>query len=344
MTTLLAGDIGGTKTLLATYRLEGGALVQLRCERFASAAWDDFSALVRRFLAGGGAGSEAPSHGCLAIAGPVQDGRVRLTNLPWELDELELASACGLKRLELVNDFAVLIYGLPHLRESQQAVVREGESQSGPLAILGAGTGLGVAIGVPGPRGLIALASEAAHGEFAPRQEREWRLKQWLLRDLSLERVSIERIVSGTGLGHVFRWFLHEAAGAGAPHELAAAAGIWALAELRGEADRPDLPALVAAAAAAADPLASAALDLWLGAYGSVAGDVALQSLCRGGLWLGGGTAAKLLPQLRSQAFLGPLAAKGRLTPVLERIPLLALTDPEAGLFSAACRARMLLG
>ena len=110
-----------------------------------------------------------------------------------------------------------------------------------------------------------------------------------------------------------------------------------------GEAERPDLPALVAAAAGSGDPTAGAALVLWLGAYGSVAGDLALQSLCRGGLWLGGGTAAKLLPQLRSQAFLGPLAAKGRLTPVLQQIPLRALIDPEAGLFSAACRARMLL-
>ncbi|MCP9799464.1 glucokinase [Synechococcus sp. RedBA-s] len=341
MTTLLAGDIGGTKTLLATYRLEGDQLVQLRSERFVSAAWDDFSALVRRFLAGADAESEPPSHGCLAIAGPVQDRRVRLTNLPWQLDELELAAACGLQRLELVNDFAVLIYGLPHLGEAQQALVRQGVPQPGPLAILGAGTGLGVAIGVPGPQGLIALASEAAHGEFAPRLEREWRLKQWLQQDLALERVSIERIVSGTGLGHVFRWFLHEAASG---HGLMAAATAWALAERRGEAERPDLPALVAIAAAEGDPLAAAALDLWLAAYGSVAGDLALQSLCRGGLWLGGGTAAKLLNQLRSQAFLAPFAAKGRLTPVLEQIPLRALIDPEAGLFSSACRARMLLG
>ncbi|WP_094553872.1 glucokinase [Synechococcus sp. 1G10] len=342
MTTLLAGDIGGTKTLLATYRLEAGELVQLRCERFVSAAWDNFPALLRQFIAGGAAGSEAPIHGCLAIAGPVQDGLVRLTNLPWELDELELTAECGLRRLELVNDFAVLIYGLPHLGEHQQAVVREGVAQPGPLAILGAGTGLGVAIGVPGAQGLIALASEAAHAEFAPRLEREWRLKQWLQHDLSLERVSIERIVSGTGLGHVFRWFLHEA-GSGAPHGLAEPAATWALAELQGEAERPDLPALVATAAASGDPTAAAALDLWLAAYGCVAGDLALQSLCRGGLWLGGGTAAKLLPQLRSQAFLGPFAAKGRLTPVLQQIPLRALIDPEAGLFSAACRARMLL-
>ena len=305
MTTLLAGDIGGTKTLLATYRLEAGVLVQLHCERFVSAAWDDFPALVRQFLAGGPAGSEVPSHGCLAIAGPVQDGLVRLTNLPWELDERQLTDECGLRRLELVNDFAVLIYGLPHLGEHQQAVVREGVAQPGPLAILGAGTGLGVAIGVPGAQGLIALASEAAHAEFAPRLELEWRLKQWLQHDLSLERVSIERIVSGTGLGHVFRWFLHEA-GSGAPHGLAEAAGAWALAELRGEAERPDLPALVAAAAASGDPTAAAALDLWLGAYGCVAGDLALQSLCRGGLWLGVAPPPSCCPSCAPRSFSAP--------------------------------------
>lgn len=233
MTTLLAGDIGGTKTLLAIYRLEGCSLVQLRCQRYPSAAWDDFSALLSHFLAGGDPGSERPSHGCLAIAGPVQDRRVRLTNLPWELEEPQLEAACGLERLELVNDFAVLIYGLPHLGAEQQAMVRPGQSRPGPLAILGAGTGLGVAIGVPGPQGLIALASEAAHGEFAPRLEREWRLKQWLQEDLALERVSIERIVSGTGLGHVFRWVLNNS-GTSSTHALAESAGLWALAERRG--------------------------------------------------------------------------------------------------------------
>ena len=129
-------------------------------------------------------------------------------------------------------------------------------------------------------------------------------------------------------------------AGAG----FAAAAEAWALAELSGAAERPDLPALVAAAAAAADPTASAALDLWLGAYGSVAGDLALQSLCRGGLWLGGGTAAKLLSSLRSEAFQEPFLNKGRLRGALEPVPITALVDPGAGSFSAACRARMLLG
>ncbi len=343
MTRLLAGDIGGTKTLLALYRLEGHELVQERCERYPSAAWPDLASMVGHFLRGD-ADPSPPRHACFAIAGPVQDGRVKLTNLPWLLEERALASACGLERLELVNDFAVLVYGLPHLQADQQRELRGGENRPGPVAILGAGTGLGVAIGVPGPAGLIALASEAAHAEFAPRTGAEWELKEWLRADLGLGRLSIERVVSGTGLGHVARWLLDRQGEAAASHPLAAPARAWAEAERQGLAERPDLPALVAAGAEAGEPLAAEALAVWLGAYGSVAGDLALQSLCRGGLWVGGGTAAKLLPHLRSAAFLEPFGAKGRLSPVVGALPLRALTDPQAGLFSAACRARMLLG
>ena len=343
MTTLLAGDIGGTKTLLALYQLEGGRLIQGRCERFVSAEWDDFGALVNHFLseeagteasAGTAAATQRPAHACFAVAGPVRGGRCQLTNLPWLLEEGALASACGLEHVELVNDFAVLIYGLPHLEAHQQAPLRlppGGGDASAPVAILGAGTGLGVALGVPTAAGVVAVASEASHAEFAPRTPAEWELKQWLMADLGLERLSIERVVSGTGLGEVMRCqlALHPD---GQDHHL------------RNRADGDDLPAATAAAARAGDPLARTALELWLGAYGSVAGDLALQSLCLGGLWVGGGTAGKLLAELGSPAFLEPFLAKGRLSTVVEQIPLMALTDPEAGLFSAACRARMLLG
>lgn len=334
MTTLLAGDIGGTKTLLALYRLEEGRLIQGRSERFVSAEWNDFAALVNHFLAGSGHGAaneQRPAHACFALAGPVRGGRCQLTNLPWLLEDQALALACGLERVELVNDFAVLIYGLPHLEPHQQQPLRRANRDaSAPVAILGAGTGLGVAMGIPTSSGLLAMASEASHGEFAPRSEAEWALKQWLMADLGLERLSIERVVSGTGLGEVMRWQLTVHPD-GADHPLAGC-------------DGSDLPAATAAAAAQGDPLAHAALELWLGAYGSVAGDLALQSLCLGGLWVGGGTAGKLLDALRSPAFLEPFLTKGRLSSLVEQIPLMALTDPEAGLFSAACRARMLLG
>ena len=327
--TLLAGDLGGTKTLLATYQVDGTSLIKTRSERYASGQWPDFNALVAHFLAGCDA---QPSAGCLAVAGPVRQGRVKLTNLPWELCQDSLGRALGLERLELVNDFAVLIYGLPHLAAEQQAPLRQpagGGDPLAPVAILGAGTGLGVALGVPTDNGLVALATEASHSEFAPRNQDEWDLKQWLIADQGLERVSIERIVSGTGLGEVMRWVLSCHQASDPPH----LAGI----------PLADLPERTHQAAAAGDPLADRALSLWLGAYGSAAGDLVLQSLCLGGLWVGGGTAAKLLPELASARFLDPLMAKGRMGAIVQQVPIQALVDPEAGLFSAACRARMLL-
>lgn len=342
MTTLLAGDIGGTKTLLALYRLElGGGLSLVRSQRYPSSDWDDLAPMVQAFLAENpqaGAGDALPAAACFAVAGPVQGGRARLTNLPWQLEAASLAKATGIPAVELVNDFAVLIYGLPHLAADQQAPIRSGHPDGAePLLVLGAGTGLGVAWGVPTAAGLKAVASEGAHGEFAPRSQQEWELKQWLADDLELERVSIERVVSGTGLGHVARWLL-SSRDPGGQHPLAAVAQAWE----RGEPGA-DLPAAVAAAASAGEPLGVDALDLWLGAYGSVTGDLALAGLSRGGIWLAGGTAGKLLEQLRSPAFLDPFLAKGRLRPALEAMPITAVIDPAIGQFSAACRARMLL-
>lgn len=332
MTTLLAGDIGGTKTLLGLYSVEGTALIQKASQRFVSADWADFSALVNHFLDGEASCFERPRQACFAIAGPVRQGRVKLTNLPWLLDEVELARACQLEVLELVNDFAVLIYGLPHLQPEQQTTLRQpaagGGDPKAPIAILGAGTGLGVAIGVPTAGGLQAMASEASHGEFAPCNEEQWQLKTWLMAEFGLPRLSIERVVSGTGLGDVMRWRLATHPD-GRNHALM-------------KTSDTELPAATAAAAAAGDPLARKALDLWLEAYGSCAGDLALQSLCYGGLWLGGGTAGKLLDELRSERFLGAFLNKGRLNAVVEQIPVHALIDGETGLFSAACRARLL--
>jgi glucokinase len=238
----------------------------------------------------------------------------------------------------------VLIYGLPHLTASQQALLRPGTPVAGaPLLVLGAGTGLGVAYGLPTAAGLVAIASEGSHGEFAPRTEAEWQLKQWLQADLGLQRLSSERVVSGTGLGHVARWLMasrHQ----GGDHPLAPTAQQWLQHDQDAPGTSPDLPAAVAAAAGAGDPLASEALALWLSAYGSVCGDLALAALTRGGIWLAGGTAAKLLASLGGTSFAAAFLNKGRMAAVLEPIPITAIIDPQIGSFSAACRARMLLG
>lgn len=334
MTLLLAGDIGGTKTLLSLYRSSGSELECLRETRYPSSDWSHLGFMVRDFLEGAETlGLPRPAATCFAVAGPVEGGQAQLTNLNWHLDAGDLAAQCGLTRLELVNDFAVLVYGLPYLQSHQLAQVRSGQAREGaPVLVLGAGTGLGVAIGVPIPSGLRALPTEGGHGTFAPRTQQEWQLAQWLLADLGLERLSIERVVSGTGLGSVARWLLAERFPA-RDHPL------WALLAQGG-----DWPSAVAEAAQQGDSLAREARQLWLGAYGAVTGDLALTTLSQGGIWLAGGTAGKQLEGLRSPEFLDAFLEKGRLRPVLEPIPIQAITDPAVGVFSAACRARMLAG
>ena len=332
MTLLLAGDVGGTKTLLGIYSVEQGQLSLRQQRRYRSSAWDGLLPMLRDALADQAAVDAA----CLAVAGPVRSGEARLTNLGWTLHTAQLRAALGLARLELVNDFAVLIHGLPHLQAHQWLEVQEGiTNPTGTVAILGAGTGLGMAAGHRQPRGgWLACPSEGSHGEFAPRTAAEWHMKDWLRRDLQLDRLSTERIVSGTGLGHVFRWCIRD----GRHHPLEEAAALW-----RRDPSRFDLPAAVGEGARQGDATARRAVELWLGAYGSAAGDLALTHLCDGGLWIGGGTAARQIDGLRSAHFLEALHDKGRLGGYLRRLPIRLLHDPDAGLFSAACRARDLL-
>ena len=332
--TLLAGDMGGTKTLLALYESDASQLRLLHQQRFRSGEWSSLEPMLGSFLNDRPADLAAPAHACIAVAGPVRHREARITNLPWRLREADLAHAAGLERLELVNDFGVLIYGLPHFDDSQQVILQNGEQDHGPLAILGAGTGLGMARGLRTEQGLVAVASEGGHREFAPRNEAEWDLACWLKKDLGVSRLSIERIVSGTGLGHVAHWLLQKP-DAGM-HPLRSVAEAW-------RRNSPnDLPAQVSLAAEEGDPLMQRALQLWLEAYGSAAGDLALQELCTGGLWVGGGTASKQLKGLRSESFLKAMRDKGRFRELIEGLQVTAVIDPDAGLFSAACRAQML--
>ena len=333
-TTLLAGDMGGTKTLLALYGSDGSQLRLLHQERFRSGEWSSLEPMLDAFLNNRPTDLTAPTHACIAVAGPVRDREARITNLPWRLREADLANAAGMERLELVNDFGVLIYGLPHFNTNQQVSLQHGEQDDGPLAILGAGTGLGMARGLRTEQGLVTLASEGGHREFAPRNEAEWELASWLKQDLGVSRLSIERIVSGTGLGHVAHWLLQKPDAA--MHPLRSVAEAW-------RRNSPnDLPAQVSLAAEEGDPLMQRALQLWLEAYGSAAGDLALQELCTGGLWVGGGTASKQLKGLQSPNFLEAMRNKGRFRELIEGLQVTAVIDPNAGLFSAACRARML--
>ena len=335
---ILAGDIGGTKTLLGIYTFEE-QLIKIYQKRYLSYKWSSIDSIIQNFLETLPKEISPPRIGCLALAGPVNNGSCSITNLGWEISHKNIIKLANLDVLELINDISVLIYGIPFLTQSQfveiQPRIDQGNDEE-TIAVIAAGTGLGMAKGLRKNKNVMVFPSEGGHREFSPRSEEEWRLAEWLKSDLKLKRLSIERIVSGNGLGHVARWRLNQSDASS--HPLRKVSEAWAYKK----GNFQDLPALASDAANNGDGIMKEALQIWLSAYGSAAGDLALQELCNGGLWISGGTAAKQLEGIRSASFLEAFKSKGRFYKYLEKLPLMALIDPEAGMFSAACRGRML--
>ena len=334
--TILAGDLGGTKTLLAIYKSDN-SLEKIYQQKYLSNQWNSFSEMLDEFLSNAPKNIERPSFGCLAIAGRVTKGKSIITNLSWEIDQNEICSRANLKELEIINDFSVLIFGLAYLRDSQYVKINQfkyQENKAGLVAIIGAGTGLGIARGLIINDEIIALPSEGGHREFAPRNEEEFELAKWIKKELRINRLSVERIVSGTGLGYIASWLLERASVDF--HPLKEISRTW----ISSQGTSSDLPSLASKEAEKGDSLMKEALRIWLSNYGSAVGDLALQELCNGGLWIAGGTASKNIEGIRSKVFLEAMYNKGRFREYIKSLPLNVLIDPEAGLFSAACRAQ----
>jgi glucokinase len=303
----LAGDVGGTKVLLALVAADG-SLVEKR--RLPSADFQDFDELLAAYLRDVAVPIEG---GCLAVAGPVaDDGRTaRITNLPWTIDAAALEARFGLGRLALINDFAGVALGVTALAPEQWTTLQAGEPlAAAPRLVVGAGTGLGMAVLVPQGNGWRVLPGEGGNAGFAPTDERQAELWAWL--HARKGRVIWEDVVSGPGLANIHRF-------------------------LGGEERAPEE---IAAAALGGETTGRAAVELFCSAYGAFAGDMALALLTRGGVYLAGGIAAKLLPQLRAGPFLAAFNAKGRHVPVTARMPVHAVTDGEIGLAGAALQAR----
>ncbi len=307
---LLAGDIGGTKTLLLRGRWQAGKLETLAEARFDSAVYPDLADIVREFLGG----AAPPESACFAVAGPVQPApgggtQARITNLPWELDSARLHSALGLRRVSLINDLAAVGHGIAMLTPADVLTVQAGQPQAdGMRAVMGVGTGLGMALVVPGPDGGRVFPSEGGHVDFAPLDEQQVRLREFARARLGIDRVSCERLTAGPGLTLIHAF-------------------------LGGDVAAPET---VAARAAAGDMLASTALHLFAALCGALAGDLALTCLPFGGLYLAGGVTQKNLSLFRAAAFLDAFQAKGRMAGLLRQVPLHIITEPRVGLLGAA--------
>jgi len=303
----LGGDLGGTKTLLALARQEAGTIRIVRQQRYASADYPIFESMLDDFLAGVGPLAAA----CFGVAGPTDGQHAKLTYLPWQLSATELGRRYAIRRVALANDFAAAAHGLPLVEPAHIVTLHGGQPvDRAPRVILGAGTGLGVAGLVWQGDRYRVIAGEGGHIGFAPQTDDQGELWRWLLERNG--RVTTEDIVSGPGLARIYAFL----------------------------GGRPQEPAEIGAAAiAGSDPLAGAALRLWLACYGAFAGDLGMHWLARGGVYLAGGIAAKLMPHTDMAPFLDAFFAKREHQALATSLPVYLLTDEDLGLKGALALA-----
>jgi glucokinase len=317
---VLVGDVGGTKSLLAVAEVEGER-TRFSVERsFPSARYDSLEALVREFVAETGARAEAA---CFGVPCPVVGEECRVPNLPWTVGERRLAEAAGVPRARLVNDFIAVGWGIGRLAPEDVVTLQEGEPDPrGAIALLGAGTGLGAGFLVWDGERRRPQPSEGGHADFAPRDDLEWGLAGALRREHG--HVSWERVLSGAGLAAAYRHLVASGAAPAAPVVEE---------EMRGEE-----PAAVVSrhALAGTDEGCRRALDLFVSLYGAEAGNLALEVLATGGMYLAGGIAPRIVGRLREGGFLRSFRDKGRFAGLMERIPVRVIVSPRAALLGAA--------
>ena len=326
---IIAGDVGGTKTLLQLLEREGGAAGVVFEARYEDAAHADFAALLGAFLGEARAkGVHAASldGAVFGVAAPVSGDRVRLTNRDWVIDAAAIASGFGIARVRLVNDFVAAASGIARLGHADLVTLQEGEpDERAPRIVLGSGTGLGIAYLVRNGGSYQVVAGEGGNAGFAPPTPLHAEL--WQALHARSGHVSVEQVVSGAGLVAIYEFLREQRA--------------------EPESAQPDRPggdddaaaAISALALEKCDPLASLALDVFIEAYGAAAGDHALALLARGGVFIAGGIAPRIIARLQSGRFMDFFRAKGRFAALMEGIPVHVVMNPKLGLLGAAAIA-----
>lgn len=332
---ILAGDIGGTHSRLALFESGRGEpsvppAEPAALEVYPSAEHGGLPEVVRAFLEAHPAEPRAATFG---VAGPVRDGRTDAVNLAWPVEAGELAAALRIakSRVSLINDLQANAWGIPSLGPEDLSPLNDGTAvEGGAMALISAGTGLGEAFITFGPQGPQIHPSEGGHVEFGPRSALESGLRDWLTSED--RHISYEDVCSGMGLVNIYE-FLRSRASEAEPQ--------W-LAKQRQRGD--DAAAISAAGLERRDPVAEQALDLMISIYGAQAGNLALTVMATGGVYLGGGIAPRILPRLREGRFMRAFTDKGRLSSLLERVPVLVILNEQTALLGAARHALVHLG
>ena len=317
---ILAGDIGGTHTRLAFFEFTDGHFRLGPASVFPSRDYSGLDEIVARFVQTSGVRTEAA---CFGIAGPVRDGRVSTSNLPWVIESQQLAKELQIASAILINDLEASAWGIAALNPGDVFPLNHVTGDTyGNQGVIAAGTGLGEAgIWSDGVQQRI-IASEGGHADFAPRNELEVELFRYLSKQFG--HVSYERVLSGPGLVNVFH-FLRDT-GRGTEPE-------WLTAEM---AKSDPAAAITRAADDGSCGLSAQALQIFVAVYGAEAGNLALRMMATGGVFITGGIAPKILPHLSQPAFLDAFLDKGRMRPVLEKIPVQVITNDRLALLGAA--------
>jgi glucokinase len=319
---LLAGDVGGTKIFLGLFARNGARPKAIEIRSYRTLDFTDLGAVSLHFLRETSTAPRDIEAAVFGVAGPITGARAHLTNVPWIVDLDALRRDVAIPRAHLLNDLEALAWCVPVLTSDEIEVVHEGRPDAGGnVALIAAGTGLGIAL-LPNVDGrLVPRASEGGHVDFAPRNADEHALAEALTRDYG--RVDIERVVSGPGLANIHR-ILH-------PHQCGT---------LTPMPPSDDLPAAISRAALEAGcPSCIRSLECFVSAYGASAGNLALTVLATGGVYLGGGIAPRILPALRWPCFLQSFLDKSPMDALISRVPVKVILNPRAGLLGAAAYA-----
>jgi glucokinase len=324
---ILAGDVGGTKVHLALYNRVQGHLVPVRDEKFPAHEFPGLEGVVEHFLSAGTEDKKTITAACFGVPGPVRDGRLKLTNLPWTLDCRDLERTLGIPHIFLINDLEANGYGIPQLAPDKIFTLHAGAPDAtGHQGLIAAGTGLGEALLIWDGKTHTPIPSEGGHCDFAARSNREIALLEYLRTTLK-GRVSWERVVSGLGIQNIYA-FLRDVEKLDEPQ--------WLKARLAAE----DPNAVIGECAEdGSSSICFETMKLFAAAYGAETGNIALKVLATGGMYLGGGIAPKALKTLQSGAFIAAFLDKGRLSPLLQSIPVRVILDDTCALLGAAAYA-----
>jgi glucokinase len=323
---VLSGDIGGTNTRLQIAEIDAGnQLTVISREEFFSASSPNFISLLYQFIETTNISPSELNAACFAIAGPIVEQQVQCTNLPWVISANNIHNKLKINHVKLINDFQAIGHGIQHISADDYETLQAGtEVTNGPKAYVGAGTGLGMGMMNSIDNTYQVQASEGGHIDFSPTDDEQAALLVYLRK--KLHRVSTERIVSGIGLINIYKYAKEN--------------------PIYGEQENPELKHLLFQKECASyitkyaiqyqDPLAMRTLDIFIKAYGSCVGNLALTTLPTGGLYIVGGIAPKLLPQLNDGRFMQALTDKGRISKVLQNIPVKVVLNGDIGITGAA--------